>query len=91
MPAINYKAVGHQKNIKAYKLPLTLHLQYRIEVETEDHTLLPACCTIGNQKMQIGVWKIWKRRNSLVAQAYLEWKSEILEIRNSTRSWLYVA
>ena len=42
MPIVNDKAIGHQKNNKAYKLFIALHLQYRKEVEVGNHPFCPA-------------------------------------------------
>ncbi len=65
MPIVNDEAAGYQTNNKAYKLFIALHLQYCVEIKIEEHTAFPACHTLVNQKMQIGIWKTGKVDNAL--------------------------
>ena len=60
MSIIGDKATRHQKNNKAYKLPIALHLQYRIEIKIEDNLIFATCWTQRNKKMQTGILKVRK-------------------------------
>jgi hypothetical protein len=76
MPIIDNQTVGYQKNSKACKLRVALYLQFRLKIEIKEHTLYPTCCTLVNQKNQIGLWE--KRRNKISIRSW--WS-------NRTKAW----